>query len=165
MLQNLTQQQLKEVLHYNELTGMFTWLSSGTGRRPSGYAGTTNKCGYSTIEVYRKSYKAHRLAWLYIYGVWPKDQIDHINGVKDDNSIINLREATNAENRKNTSTQRNNTSGHRGVSWYKLTNTWVAQAGLNGKRKHLGYFSTIELAADAYNAHAREHHGEFRYQQ
>ena len=79
----ITQSELKNILHYNQDTGVFTWIKNSI------VAGTVEKKGYIAIKINRKSYKAHRLAWLYIYGNFPKEQIDHLNGIKNDNCINN----------------------------------------------------------------------------
>lgn len=95
---------LKEYLHYNPNTGIFTWikLSSKYSRIKIGQkAGCNNGAGYICIEINNKNYKAHRLAWYLYYGTWPKGQIDHINGVKEDNRINNLRDVTSSTNSKN----------------------------------------------------------------
>ena len=114
----ITQKELKDLLHYDPETGVFTWLKSGKGRKANGETrGLTN--GYFTIRINWRQYKAHRLAWLYVYGVWPKGQIDHINHNTTDNRIANLREVTNQENHRNMSLSKNNTSGVTGVYWGK----------------------------------------------
>lgn len=99
---NLTQARLKEILHYDPDTGIFTRrLDRGPNAPKDSVAGTPDKNGYIVIKVDFTQYKAHRLAWLYIYGVWPNNQIDHINHIVDDNRIVNLRDVTNSENQAN----------------------------------------------------------------
>jgi len=144
--EELTQDALKEQLHYNPDTGLFTWLMDrGGSARKGSIAGHTSKIGYRYILLKKKNHKEHRLAWLYVYGVWP-DQIDHVNHVKYDNRIDNLRSVSTMENNRNASVGVRNTSGIAGVSWYKATSKWAAQIGGNGKRKHLGYFDEIGRA-------------------
>jgi hypothetical protein len=143
----LTQAELKELLHYDPATGVFTWLVSPVNSIKVGsIAGTLNHTGYRHIQIKGETYQAHRLAWLYIHSVWPKDQIDHRNHVHDANWIDNLREATAMQNRCNTS---NNTSGVPGVCWYKRDKKWLAQIMVAGKNKNLGLFVNIEDAAEA----------------
>jgi hypothetical protein len=89
------------------------------------------------------------------------EYVDHISGDKLDCRRENLRIATNAENLQNRGMQRNNTSGFKGVSWYRRDGKWHARIGFNGKDKHLGYFDTAEAAYEAYCKAARELHGEF----
>jgi hypothetical protein len=155
-------EELREVLDYNNETGKFTWTSSHY--RPDlmdKEAGCLNSSGYRYIRLKGVRYPAHRLAWYYIYGVEPKEQIDHINGAKDDNRISNLREATWVENMRNIGKRSNNTSGFKGVSLKKSTKKFVAQCSVNGKSQHLGFFPTAEAAHAAYVAFATKEHGDF----
>lgn len=159
----LTQAELKRKLHYCPDTGIFTWIA------PSKYnpclkgmsIRKKNSEGYIVVKLNYKLYKAHRLAWLYVHGKFPNEQIDHINGIADDNRLCNLREATQYENMKNRNKLSNNKSGFKGVSFHKQVNKWRARAGLNGKLYNLGVFSTPEEASEAYKAFALKHHGEF----
>jgi hypothetical protein len=150
MKPNLTQDRLRELLLYDAETGIFTRRIK-TGRVLVGdVAGSLHQKGYREIKVDYKHYFAHRLAWFYVHGVWPKDQIDHINGVKDDNRICNLREATNAENNQNQrKASRNSRSGLLGVC---TSNNRKPRAMIrfNGKRLYIGTFDTPELAHAAY---------------
>ena len=140
----LTQSELKEKLHYNPETGIFTWLLHRSKRGET--AGSITNKKYAVVGIGLKQYAAHRLAWLYMYGVWPKDQIDHINHVRDDNRISNLREASHKENGKNQSIKKSNNSGVTGVYWAKIHKKWYAQIRVNGKNKHLGCFDAKEDA-------------------
>ena len=136
----LTQTKLKEILYYDPETGLFTWLILAGKRVKIGDIAGSLCQGYLSIMIYGKSYKAHRLAFLYMTGSWPKEQIDHINHVRDDNRWINLREATNQENCKNQSRSKNNTSGVCGVIWHKQHKKWMAYIMTDSKQKHLGLF-------------------------
>ncbi|MCK5236074.1 MAG: HNH endonuclease [Deltaproteobacteria bacterium] len=139
---SLTQKQLKEILHYSPETGLFVWLTSPTKSVKIGdIAGTLGSRGYVRIMIEGKNYQSHRLAWFYVYGVWPLNHIDHINHIKDDNRIVNLREATGQENQRNASLRKSNTSGVCGVSLHKTSNKWQATIGANDKNIHLGLFS------------------------
>jgi hypothetical protein len=142
----LTQNYLKEQLHYNPTTGEFNWIEKKQGRPLNGIAGTMDKDGYRCIRINGKSYKAHRLAFLYMTGNFPPEQIDHLNHRRDDNSFINLRHASHKENQRNASMSSNNKSGFTGVSWYKRDKRWVAKIDINGKRKHLGCFKDLDEA-------------------
>ena len=104
------------------------------------------------IRLQSRLHKAHRLAWFYVYGSWPNDQIDHINRNKTDNRIANLREVTNKQNQQNASKRSDNTSGHPGVSWYKRDSKWQARIKHNQKDTHLGYFENLEEAIAARKA-------------
>jgi hypothetical protein len=121
-------------------------------------AGTTH-LGYVKIRINGKQYRAHRLAWLYIYGAFPSIDIDHINTVKSDNRIVNLRLAHDHENLKNIGLVKTNTSGFRGV--HKARSKWQATASLNGDRIYLGRYDTPEAASEVYETFAKQHHGEF----
>ncbi len=142
----LTQQKLKELLHYNERTGIFTWENPRARRLKVGdLAGNLDKAGYRSISITvdgrKKLYYSHRLAWLYEYGVWPKGQIDHINHNRSDNRLCNLREADNTTNHKNRTINKNNTSGITGVYWNKNHKKWRAKIIVSGKNIHLGLFT------------------------
>ncbi len=101
---------------------------------------------------------AHRLAWLFVHGVWPKEQIDHRNGIRDDNRFVNLREATLAENNQNRGVSPRNTSGHTGVYFNKKTGKWHAEIMTNRRKKHLGCFNDIEDAISARKAAKAANH-------
>ena len=140
-LQMLIQSELKRLLHYDPNTGIFTRLVEvGNSINIGDIAGTILGSGYEGIRVLGKSYLAHRLAWLYTHGEWPKNQIDHVNHNKLDNRIINLREVTQQENTKNQALYKNNKSGVAGVHWCKISKKWVVQVGIRKKRIKLGYF-------------------------
>lgn len=158
----LTQERLKELLSYDPNTGDFTRLigRSGPKARKGDVAGRDNGQGYIRIYVDGKGYKAHRLAWFYMTGYWPSE-VDHKNTVRSDNRWSNLREATRHENRTNCSAYKNNSSGIKGVSFYKPTGKWKAQIQKNGKKIGLGYFNTKEDAGAAYAQAALENFGEF----
>ena len=151
----LTQSILKEHLIYNHDTGFFYRnTSTPKGRRKAG--GYTDK-GYLCITVNGKEYFSHRLAWLYIYGKFPYEGIDHINGKKDDNRICNLRECTQSENCQNQRKAKiNNKTGLLGVS--KNQNKFSAHISINGKQTLIGSFDTAKLAHEAYLESKRKHH-------
>lgn len=158
----LTAQYLKSILMYDPLIGHFTWVNCGSYRiNPGTRAGSKNGKGYIQICIHSKLYTAHRLAWLYTYGYFPAAWLDHINGNKSDNSIANLREATNAENQKNAKKRITNTSGFTGVS--RSYKRWRATASHNGKSFNLGCFDTPEEASVAYKTFASKHHGIFAH--
>lgn len=157
----LTQVRLKELLEYSAGTGQFLWKMNRRSVKAGAIAGTRNSDGYLHIGVDGKYYKAHRLAWLYIYGEFPdKDmQLDHINGRKDDNAISNLRLVTPAVNSQNQRIARiDNACNFLGVSFYKSRGLYVAKIHSDGKQKHIGYFITPEEAYKAYLEAKRELH-------
>ena len=161
----ITQEQLKELLHYDPDTGVFTWKVRIAGNANIGdVAGYLNGNGYSAIKIHGKECKSHRLAWLYVYGELPPDQIDHINHIKGANWIANLRCVTGKENAKNLPMRKDNTSGVSGISWHKHKCKWCANIRVECKRISLGHYSDINaaimtryLAARAYGFH--ENHG------
>lgn len=156
---NLTAARLRELLSFDELTGIFTWRESRSSRRAGDPAGCLDYEGYRVIRVESKTCRAHRLAWLYVYGKWPDDQIDHINGLRDDNRLANLRDVTRFVNAQNKRTTRAKTaSGRQGVTPDKYSDKWVAKLFIDGKVTVLGKFDDIDCAEQAYLAAKRTHH-------
>ena len=144
----ITHTELRSRFAYCPQTGQFTRHNKTGGTRP---AGTRNSCGYIRIFIDRKSYLAHRLAWLYTYGAFPVGDTDHINGDRADNRICNLRDVprtVNAANRNKAN--KNNAHGLLGVS--PLRGRWVAQIADRGAKRHIGVFDTPEEAHKAYIA-------------
>lgn len=155
----INQERLKELLHYDPETGMFIWCVKPSRRVKSGAAaGGIDSKRYRVIRIDGVYYKAHRLAWLYVHGRFPIRDIDHINGVRDDNRIANLREATRAENGQNRKKNINNTSGFHGVSWDSANRKWRASIQVNSRPKRLGLFDAPESAHAAYLAAKAELH-------
>lgn len=162
MIKNLlTAERLRNLISYDSETGIFNWNSTGKGRRKDRCAGSSDGKGYLEICIDYQSYRAHRLAWLYVHGEWPEQQIDHINGNKKDNRISNLRTATNAQNAYNTKIRSNNTSGYKGVTLFKPTGKYAAKLRIPGKIINLGYFDTAKEAAEEYSKASKKYHGEF----
>lgn len=164
-MNKLTQEKLKNLLYYNENTGVFTRASKTTGRCRSvgSVVGYVNKShGYRCVNVCGNDYMAHRLAWFYMTGEWPKNYIDHIDRDRANNAFSNLREATNSENQQNQLRPgKANTSGFLGVSFHKRTKKWAANIMLNKKSKSLGYFDSPEDASVAYLAAKGKLHADF----
>lgn len=139
-------------LAYDPATGVFRWRNSGKeagcvwGDRP-----------YRRIMLNKLSYGAHRLAWLYVYGKWPDGEIDHINGIHDDNRICNLRDVTKTGNARNRRLRADNTHGAPGVYLNRETGRWYAQCCHGGKNRHLGSFPDFESAAAARRKFQIEH--------
>lgn len=157
----INQKYLETILSYNPLTGDFTWLitKSSTGQKNT-VAGVRNTIGYHVIRIDKKLYLGHRLAWLYMYGYLPK-RIDHINQVRFDNRIANLRKCEHWQNITNAPLRKTNTHGYRGVYWHRPTQSWQAQIQVNNHQQHLGLFKYKEEAAIAYNKAALAQRGEF----
>ena len=122
----ITQKQIKELIHYDKDSGVFTWKVDRQNIAKKGMvAGSSASDNYLVLTLFNKQYKAHRIAWMYEYGHFPKDNIDHINGNKKDNRIINLRDVTSLINHKNMSIDKRNKSGKTGVTWHKLSKKWI----------------------------------------
>jgi hypothetical protein len=152
---------LLEWLTYDPADGSFKWRAHRSANaRPGTSAGSVTRDGYLSIRLAGSRYQAHRLAWFYVYGKWPADQIDHINGIRDDNRIINLREATASLNGGNQrkAARSNRTSGFLGVSWSNDRGKWLAQIQSDRKTYNLGRYSTREAAYRAYLAAKRRLH-------
>jgi hypothetical protein len=155
----LTAAQLKETLDYDAKTGAFVWkIRPSRAVKAGDVAGCVEKrIGYITIGIVGRIYKAHRLAWLYTHGEWPKGLIDHINGNKADNRIENLRDVFADGNSQNVrKPNRRNKSGFMGVIWFQ--NKWRASISVNGKSKWLGDYSTPEEAHQVYLEAKRKYH-------
>lgn len=155
----LTQELLKSRIQYYSESGIFTWIDASKfqANKNGKEAGRVNSKGYRTIRIEGKEYNAHRLAWLYVYGSFPKDEVDHINCEKLDNRICNLREASRNQNAQNFPMKCEwSKSGVRGV--LKYANSFRAQIYANGKSIKLGSFDSAESAAEAYLKAKRELH-------
>lgn len=146
---NLKLDDLKKALIYDTNTGLFIWSAPKKKVVVGAVAGSLQPTGYIAIKLNGVAYLAHRLAWFYVHGKWPLDQIDHINGVRDDNRLSNLRESTRSQNHQNKIAPCTNTSGAKGVSWSKKDGAWRARVKLEGKEHFLGNFSTVEAASAA----------------
>lgn len=133
------------------------WNSRCAGKE----ACTTDRKGYRFGPILGVLMLAHRVAWALHYGEWPAEDIDHINQVKSDNRIINLRLATDSQNLRNIPMFSSNTSGYKGVSRAGASGKWVARISTGTEYKHLGTFATKELAAAAYISAAKYYHGEY----
>jgi hypothetical protein len=147
-ISSLTQENLRKILHYDRETGVFTWLARRSGVK-YGKAVGSMKDGYLVIRVHRRLYRAHRLAWLYMTGDWPSEQIDHIDGNRANNSWKNLREADYFVNAQNERKARSNSkTGFLGVIWSK--GKFQAEITVGRKSKYLGRFSSAAEAHDVY---------------
>lgn len=148
----LTAHRLRELLAYNPDTGVFTWKVK-YARAPLGAkAGAKDAYGYVVIRVDKVLYKAHRLAWLYTYGEWPKQSVDHINRVRDDNRIVNLRDVGQSINTLNGPLRKSNQSGVTGVQWDEARQRWVARIKICYRQIYLGRYETKEEAIAARKA-------------
>ena len=148
-MNELTQEKLKKFLHYDPDSGLFTWIKDKARAKAGDKANSTNSRGYIQISIDGKRYQAHRLAFLYMLGRFPKQNVDHPNHIRSDNRWSNLRETDHAGNNRNRAMDSRNTSGCVGVCWHKNWKLWHAQIKVKGKQIHLGTFKKI---ADAIAA-------------
>ncbi len=153
----ITQARLKELVHYDKQTGLFTRVVNTRGSKAGDLAGSI-KGGYVYICVDSKYYLAHRLAVYYVTGQWPEHQVDHKNGRGTDNRWSNLRGATPSQNQQNRRPSSNNSSGYPGVHQVARSGLWVARIGSGAKRVHIGTFETAEAAYAAYVTAKVQHH-------
>lgn len=175
-----TSEQLRELLRYEPETGKLYWKERGlewfvdsplrsaqwsrsqwNGRFSGKEAFTAHLNGYKQGRILGEYASAHRVAWAMHYGSCPDGEVDHINMVRDDNRIVNLRLATPSNNRMNRGSQKNNTSGYKGVFWQKLRGKWMAQIQIDGRAIFLGRYDSKEDAHAAYCEAANKYHGEF----
>jgi hypothetical protein len=164
----LTQNELHKALDYDPATGHFTWryrpeMNSSWTTRYTGQRAGCIKEGYCCIRINGKEYWAHRLVWLYVYGVlpWKGLEIDHINGHKGDNRLKNLRAVTRADNLANAKISARNKSGVKGVGWSKSQEKWQAHICRHRKFTHLGFFKKFDDAVRARRLAEKKLHGEF----
>jgi hypothetical protein len=157
----ITQKDLKSYLEYSPFTGKFFWIKKPAKQIIVGSQAGVNCNGYWYIGLLGKRYYAHRLAWFYMTGNWPQNQIDHINGNKSDNRWCNLREATGTQNQANRKLNKNSTSGYKGVHFCKRTKRWSAFIQFKGKNRFLGRFDTQKEAHLAYINAANNFFGKY----
>lgn len=145
---DLSCEYLRSVLNYDSRSGQFTWRVRASSRAAAGArAGSPHKEGYWLVRIKGVSYLAHRLAWFYVTGRWPRVEIDHEDRVRNNNAWFNLREATRTQQRANERIRCNNTSGARGV--FRKRKKWSARMTFNGKPRTIGSFKTVAEAKRA----------------
>lgn len=166
-IQILTQALLKEFIKYTPETGVFTWVkkTSPLSRIHIGnIAGTINKqTGYIYFNLFGKNYYCHRLAFLYITGEFPLHEVDHINGIKNDNVFSNLRMATKSQNMQNVKIKNNNTSGVTGVKYDKSRDAWIARIEVGKKLIFLKQSKVFSEAVSARKEAEFKYFGIFAY--
>jgi len=165
-MSELTQEYLKELLHYNPETGILTWKhrqdkwfknTCYSGRWNKKYAGKEAGCimvskdgkSYKIFSIFKTLYRAHRIAWMYVTGEMPSDQIDHVDGNGLNNKFNNLRDVSNQINGQNTRKNTRNTSGTTGVSWNRHKMKWDAYISVNSRKVNLGRFINKNEAIEA----------------
>lgn len=167
-----TPEELRQLLRYEPETGKLFWrerpveLFAAGGKFTKEHGAkvwnarwanqeaftATAKEGYKVGAVFFKTMRAHRVIWAIVHGNWPKEQVDHINGMRSDNRITNLRCVSDAENKKNMKRYSNNVSGKAGVSWYSRIAKWSAEIKVHGRKIRLGQFNVLEDAIAAREA-------------
>lgn len=150
-----TEQHIRDFFEYDPITGIITARVSFGPHKANSRVGGRKRNGYRVVGAFWKVYPEHHLAWFLYHGRWPTEAIDHINGVRDDNRIENLREVTHAENCKNRRRMKNNSSGVQGVYYSERHKMWKANIQANGHAVFLGYYRTIDEATIARKAAER----------
>jgi hypothetical protein len=154
--------KIQDYIDYNPETGAFQWKVTRNSQVLKGdIAGGINDEGYVKIKIQNKTYSAHRLAFYFMTGNFPPEEVDHINNVRNDNRWSNLRLANDNHNNANKGIQSNNTSSVKGVSWNALQNNWRARIQVNKVPITVGYFTDLEDARIAIEAARKKYHGEF----
>lgn len=162
---------LRQLLTYDPATGDLVWRTRHAEMFPTKAASTwwngrfanqkaltaIDSSGYRFGLIFSVTHKAHRVIWALYYGAWPRGEIDHLNGIKTDNRIKNLRDVHKSVNARNTKMYGHNTSGQNGVSWYRRNNKWRASIKIDGQQKHLGYFECFDDAIAARKAAEKGH--------
>ena len=155
--ETISREALSQWLSYDPETGLFRWIKRGYRIRLGYIAGNRGPNGYVRISIMKVFYQAHRLAWLFMTGEWPKEDIDHFNGVRDDNRWANLRSVSRAVNLQNMA----------GVAGYQLTRNkkrFSARIQTNGATIYIGTFDTAEAAREAYLRAKKKYHLGSRYE-
>ncbi len=147
---NLSQCEVRRLFDYNPETGDLVRKITVSSKGKKGQvAGSIGPQGYILIKINQVSYRVHRIIWLWLYGVFPKNEMDHINHNRADNRRINIREATHLINSRNLSMSKRNTSGTTGVHWCKGDKRWGALISVSCKRIFLGHYKKIDDAIQA----------------
>ena len=154
-------ESVKSLFDYNPETGHLTWKVFTNSRAPIGSrTGTVKKRGYRQFKFQGRDYYEHQVIWLWVYGEWPKNYLDHINRNKADNRLCNLRDATCSENLCNTNLRSDNSSGVKGIAWDKSRNKWRASVEFGGALK-MKRFTSFEEACLQIREWRVQLHGEF----
>ena len=155
----LTADSLRAMLDYSPSTGLFTWKKNRGSALAGSNAGNINSNGYLTVGLIGGKFRLHRLVWLHYYGHWPVGTVDHLNGLRTDNRLCNLRDVPQCINMQNRrSPSKSNVCGVLGVYWSDRRNGFMASIKLQGKQKRRGPYKTKERAYSAYIDMKRVHH-------
>ena len=155
----IDQETVKKLFHYDAESGMLLWRN-GNGRnvKPWQQAKALNGNGYCSVKIEKKNHPVHRIIWLYVYGHFPEQDIDHKNRIRNDNRLCNLRAVSRTDNCQNISLPSHNKSGHIGVSWFKNHNCWTVYVKVNKKNKWLGYYKNLDDAIAARKAGEKQYY-------
>lgn len=138
---------IREIFHYDPISGFLYWnYDRSSNAKKGSRAGSLTNSGYREVRVGNKQVLAHRVIWGIVYGEYPKEEIDHIDGNKDNNSLLNLRSVTKSQNQRNAGIRSDNKTGVSGVRWHAFHKKWAAQIKVDGKNLHLGYFEEFDKA-------------------
>jgi hypothetical protein len=160
----LTYEVVSSVVSYNPVSGKITRIvATSQNTRAGQEAGFTDSLGYITLGILGCTVRAHRVAYLLMTKTWPPKnfQIDHIDGIKSNNAWANLRLATAGQNRCNVAILKTNSSGVKGVSWFRLMNKWRVYVTKNGKQYSGGYYETLQDAKIAVRVLREKLHKDF----
>jgi len=157
----ITHDELKSLFSYDPSVGVFIRKIDRGPFKAGITAGTKGNQGYIRIQIGKKIYGGHQLAWMYIHGEFPSKLVDHINSIRHDNRIENLRECSVSQNSTNKKLGANNTSGAKGVSIHKPTGRWQVNISVNKKQRNFGYFNDFELAELVAIEVRNKYHGTF----
>ncbi len=149
---NITYERVRELFKYNPNTGVVRWIKKSHPKSTisiGNIAGTNHYSGYRIIKIDRKIYQLHRIIWLFVYGYFPEEMIDHRDRNRSNNRLYNLREATNQCNQRNSKVSALNKSGIKGVCWDKGSDKWHSYIKINGKNDNLGYTINFNNAVKA----------------
>lgn len=158
---NLTHSRVLELFDLDAERGVLTRKVRTTNSVRVGDPVGTLSNGYLRARVDGCHVSVHRLIWFYVNGVWPVEEIDHINGIKSDNRIANLREASRSQNNRNCPVRSDSSTGLRGVCWNNGRSSYRVAIRINGRRVLLGTFHDAEQAHAAYVEAAKLYHGDF----
>jgi hypothetical protein len=155
----LDQETVKKLFYYDAENGMLLWRN-GNGRNVKAWqqAKSVNGQGYYIVKINRSNYRVHRLIWLYVYGHFPAEDIDHKNRIRNDNRLCNLRAVNRTDNCQNISLPKHNKSGHIGVSWDKSQKKWSVFVKVNKKNKWLGYYKNLDDAVQVRKAGEKQYY-------
>lgn len=159
--ENLPYEYIRKIFRYDPETGHIYWLVSRGRKGVGSIAGSKTASGYFQIGIDGYDVKSHRVAYCLYYGRWPDCEIDHVNRVRSDNRIENLRDSNRCGNARNLSKPSHNTSGIKGVGFCKQTGRWTAWIWVNNKKIWLGRHATKEIAQKHYLAASEKYHKEF----